>query len=1143
MKGRKFGLCRLSFELGFLVALSCATGSVTAMAQVETTSRVSGIVSDPTGAVIPGASVTVRNEATGALREATTDQGGYYSVVSLQPGTYTVTVSKAGFRKAEVTGQVLQVASPARLDFALQLGAENQVVTVTAAGAELITTTTSEISGTLNETLVTEIPLKRQNFFDLLILTPGAVPQNLHNQLSFGSRSLNRVSTGGGGDTGEITQSGVFVAGNRDSGANVSVDGSNVQSSVYQQATQLQTPASIQEVKVEAGNMNAEFGGGVSAVNVITKSGTNVFHGEAYEFLRNNHLDAAPFFTNLLGRKLPNYQQNVFGGAFAGPIRNDKLLFFASYEGMRARESSVGFEQVPPAGVFTGDFSGMPTIYNPFKFDPVTGLRQPFPGNQIPLGPTNLCAPRRQCADPTTLAFLQKWVKPPNTTVNDIPHFMGTSKTTLDSDQFSVRVDFLQSIRSTIYGRFTHLNAPQTSKGVQPLEGTNNPYSSNNGVVHWSEVITAALVNDLMVSYTRPGWGLTRITEYGNVGQQIGLKNIGGDPGAPYFEGVDYTLDTPAEYILNALENNYQFKDDVNFLRGRHSMKFGMEARQRRFYFNSVQQDQSEINFENIFSQACPAGNAACRAALAASGRDSGGSILADFLLGTPSEALLVLTPKYYAYQTYYGLYAQDSWRATPRLTLNFGLRYELWRPWLVPHNTTAQWDGVNGRILYALQNPLDYLDNSKCLGGCAPLNSNVPRQGYRTGKRNFAPRLGFAFELTPKTVLRAAGGIFYDGNQNGVFMQNIQSTAPPFGQRVDLIATPNEQIPTYFVSELFPAPATGGIPQPNTGASFRALQPYLPTAAVYQWSSSLQRAISSYWSVEMDYLGSHTIHEPMFMDLNSARLPVGQYAGLSLQQRRIFPQWGRIGSWIPIGWAKYHAMVVSMRNREWHGLTLVSNFTWAKGLATSDLNQSDIGISNIFAPYILAGEAQWVPRRSLVTGYNYALPFGHGKALGNSRNPVLNKLSSGWSFSGITTFSTGSPQPVYAEDDFTGVGLSRAYPNRICDPTNAPRDRLQWFNTSCFVDAPFGTWPNTPLGAIVFPGINNWDLSITKDTVSEFPTKSARLQFRADLFNAFNHTQWANPNVNYYSGSKGFGRITSTRPARKIQFALRYYF
>jgi hypothetical protein len=358
------------------------------------------------------------------------------------------------------------------------------------------------------------------------------------------------------------------------------------------------------------------------------------------------------------------------------------------------------------------------------------------------------------------------------------------------------------------------------------------------------------------------------------------------------------------------------------------------------------------------------------------------------------------------------------------------------------------------------------------------------------------------------------------------------------------VITTADVQLPSVFTSNLFPSSSAGAIPQPNSDppASFRPITPYMATAAVYQWSASVQRALSPFWSIELDYLGSHTIHEHMFVDLNSARLPQGQYADLSLQERRIFPQWGRIGSWIPIGWSKYDGMIFSLRNREWHGLSLISNFTWAKGLTAYNPAQSFHGLPNLFGPPdALAGLSQWVPKESLVIGYSYALPFGHGKAYAASVSPVIDKSVSGWTLSGISWFSTGSPQPVYASTDLTGVASPRAYPNRICDPNKGPQTRFEWFNTACFVDAPFGTWPNSPIGAVTFPGVNNWDLSVAKNTSMKFPNETSRLEFRMDLYNAFNHTQWGDVRARF--GSSTFGQILDTRPARKIQFGLRFIF
>ncbi len=503
--------------LAMILSVCLLLLAIPMQAQVETSSSIGGTVTDSSGAVVAGAAVTVKNQDTGETRKAVTNGTGYYSFASLPPGTYTITVSMAGFKTVVVTDRVIQVAQPASVDVTLAVGTSAQTVNVSAAGAELISTTTSEISGTISPTLVESLPLNGHDMFDLAVLTPGTSPQYLTNrQISFSQQSLNYV-----GAAGTFVTSGVFAGGNRDSGTNVSIDGSNVQSPVYQQTTQLQSTASIQEMRIETSNMNAEFGSGVSAVNVITKSGGNQFHGEAYEYLRNNHLDAADFFTNLAGLKLPNYQQNQFGSAVGGPIKKDKLFFFSNYEGLRVRQGSVGFTQTPPVSIRGGDFSTLPTvnpdgslgppatIYNPYQYDPATGLRQPFPNNQIPLGPTNLCAPRPTCVDPVTLAYL-KYVLTPNTTINGIPMLAGVTKTMIDSDQGTARLDFNKGTNAHFYGRFTEERRPALAGGLQPLQGTNNASSSRNIVVHWTESISANSVNDFLVSYSRPKWILGR---------------------------------------------------------------------------------------------------------------------------------------------------------------------------------------------------------------------------------------------------------------------------------------------------------------------------------------------------------------------------------------------------------------------------------------------------------------------------------------------------------------------------------------------------------------------------------------------------------------------------------------------------------
>jgi hypothetical protein len=304
-----------------------------------------------------------------------------------------------------------------------------------------------------------------------------------------------------------------------------------------------------------------------------------------------------------------------------------------------------------------------------------------------------------------------------------------------------------------------------------------------------------------------------------------------------------------------------------------------------------------------------------------------------------------------------------------------------------------------------------------------------------------------------------------------------------------------------------------------------------------------VQRQLSAQWGIETDYTGSHTVHEFQFVNENNAALPVGPLANVSLQQRRPFPQWGDIGTWAPIGWGRYNALVASVKNTGWHGLMVMANFTWAKNIISSDFGNSDIGNENFRTPYSYAGDAPFTPRKRFIAGYSYQLPFGKGKRFGGSLNSALDKVVRGWSFSGITEFSSGAPLDVKSPD-FSGTGIEDwGEPNKICNPNNVPggRNRFHWFNTSCFVAAPYGTYGNSTFGAVTTPGINNWNLTVEKSTPTNFPKDSGRVDFRLDMFNAFNHTQWGTPDT--YLPDNTLGQIFSTRPARQLQFTLKYVF
>jgi len=1140
-------------------AACCLIVPITTQGQVQTTSGISGRVTDASGALIVGASVTATNEGTGEARKTATNTAGYYSFTSLSPGPYTVKVKCASFQTSVVTHRQILAAQPAIVDVALQVGSTNDQVTVSAAGSELITRSSAELAASIEPKLMSSAPVIRQSFLGLLTLVPGAAPQNVNVGglgTSMMASSDNNVLIGN-----ETTPTGVFLFGNRDSGNNISIDGANVQDSQFMGTSELQSPADIQEVKVESGMMTAEFGNGVAAVSVITKSGTNQFHGEVYEYLRNNKLDATDFFTKLVGRSLPTYQQNQYGFAFGGPIKRSKLLFFGNFEQFRLHQTTVAQENTPTADLLNGRFATYqppltgggvgptPTIYNPYQYNPATGLRTPFPNNQIPLGPTTLCAPRPTCVDPAVLAYIQKWVFPANAVVQGIPEYVGTTKSLKDSSQETIRLDYLKSDSSTIYGRGTVFTDAGIAGGLLPLEGVYNNIPGQSYVVHWTKSLHSNLVNDFMVNYSRLVFYWNRNMNVPDVSHQIGLTNLDTLANGPSWQSTGFGLGNAGGVAVSDLTNVYEVKDDLSIVKGSHTLKVGFEGTQRRLFTSAESSDKGSFYFADYYTAACPLGNTTCNSARDAASLTQGGMAYADFLLGAPSEILKInRNYGYWGYQNYYGAYGQDSWRPTAKLTLNMGVRYEYWTPWLVPRNMTVGFNFQTGQIQYALKNPLDYLNPSLCYGACAPLNPDVPRQGYTRSTLNFAPRVSLAYTLTPSTVLRAGFGTYYDGNVNNDQFFDIQTGAAPYSIRYQQNMTGGEQLPPFSVYQQFPAASNNptSIPQPtdNPPDAFRFVMPYYPLAAVYEWTANVQRRLGTTWAMEIDYVGSHTIHEQQFEDMNGAALPQGQYANLTLQQRRSYPGWGILGTWVPNGWARYNGLVADIKNTTWHGLTLMGNFTWAKDMTMTIEGQSDESMvwdSRYVNTSMYAGPSPETPKFRSVIGYSYQLPFGRGMAIAPSSGRVLNAMVSGWRVSGITTFQSGSPTGIEGTDT-TGTGDSFGV-NKTCNPNNVPGERsyLKWFNTSCFVPAPFGTLPNSPIGAITDPGLNNWDISIGKSTQVSFPRDSGRVDFEASFFNAWNQVQWGDPQYNL--SQPNFGRISTTRPARQIQFNLKYVF
>jgi Carboxypeptidase regulatory-like domain len=1114
-----------------------------ALAQVQTTTAITGTVTDSSGALLPGVEVVVTDQDTGTVRRTITNDSGLYVIQSLKPGTYSISASLTGFKTAVVKDRQVQVTIPAQVNLVMQVGELAETVTVSGVGEEMVNKTTAQLATTINENLVKNLPVETRNYFDLVALAPNTAPEYLSGSMSFGQHSMRRVNA-----ANSFESSGVFAAGERDSSSFVSIDGASTQIANYNQTVTIQSASTIKELRLETASANAEFGNGANAVNVITKSGTNDFHGEVFWQHRNDNLDAVGYFTNLAGRQLPEYKRNKFGGTIGGPIIKNKLLFFANYEGSRLRQAVQGNTRVPTALERSGDFSQTQLfaspgvlappreIYNPFDYDPATGLRAAFPNKRIP---STLLDPAIQ------VAF--KYTPLPNTIIDGIPQYSGLNRTDLDENQYTTRIDWQKSEKTLVYGRWTWAERKALNSGLlPPLQGESTPASSKTIVVNWTQVISSTKLNDLSVSYVRPKWGIGRpIANVPDVAAEMGLKNASTFGGSPSLGVTDFTVASSGLFVWDPTQNTYQAKDDYSFTIGRHSFKVGAHLTDRRLYYLIASSDKGRFNFLETYTRPCPQGPATsvCNQARTAAGIPDVGLALADMVLGASQLVDLQLRGVvWHGQQKYFGGYFQDTWQVSQKLTINMGLRYEYWRPWTLPRNAAATFDfSGDGKIVYSLQNPLDVYDASKDYGRDAPLNPNVPRQGYTTSNVNLGPRLGFAYTATPNTVIRVAGGIFYAGNINVNQMSDNQSGTPPFTLQGFTTTARTEQLPPILVRNSYALPAPTSIPTPYSDPlpTTRVLgEDYYPTPAVYQWSFGLQQRINASWAVNLDYIGSHTIHNSQFVQFNPGELPQGPLANLSLQERRRLKGWGSVDGWVPWGSGKYQSGTAGIKNREWHGLSFMSNLTWAKNLTTShSLLDSDRG-NNFYRFYdSWRGRSNYIPTLRNISAWSYRLPFGRGMKY--PLRGVADAVAGGWTVSGITEFSTGAPTGVTSNDN-SGTGTGYQRPNLVngCDMGDAARDRFQWFNTACFVDAAFGTFGTANQGLIDEPGINNWNITLKKGF---FFAEGKELEFRGELFNAFNVTQWGTPTTSLASTS--FGRIGSTRPARQLQFGLFFTF
>jgi Carboxypeptidase regulatory-like domain len=1075
-------LTRLVTFLMLLVFGSLAWGDPTA--------TILGRVTDPSGSSVAGAAVKVLNEATGIERSTVSTATGDFAVTLLPiNGRYTLSVSSQGFEAYRISGIQLQVDQDARFDVALKIGSISQTVTAQAE-APVVNTDSGSIGQVIENRTILELPLNGRNFAQLATLTASAVtgPPN----------SLTGFTT-------------IAVSGGHAAKTEFLLDGITNQEQLFDGIQFTPSVDAIQEFKVQANAFSAEYGRGNAVINGTIKSGTNQFHGDVYEFLRNSYLDAKNFFNTGPKAKL---EQNQFGATLGGPIKRNKTFFFLNYEGTRTSQGNSSNTVVPTEAQRGGDFSGL-LASGVQLTNPTTG--QPLLNNQIPTA----------LIDPAT-AFFLKFIPSANTAQGT---FYYNAPFTSNADQGNVRVDHRFSEADSLFGRYSINNLDQYNPGSFPqVGGRGVSLRTQNAVLDETHIFSPTLINDLRLGYARmyrtdtpQGLGTNYTVQSGLGGFEETTANF---PGFPTLNITGYGDIYGNDFSpLTNPTNTYEIIDSATWVRGAHSFRIGMDLRQARLFSTNAAHSRGNFSFDGGYT----------------------GDGFADFLTGYPSSGSRDFPRNLFGETiSNYHFYVQDDYKISRRLTLNLGLRYEYNPQPAYFQNQSSWFDPLTGQIAVSLYHGAPNLTTQQVAKYAypqfqsffvTPKQAGVPNGLLFNQHDNWAPRIGVAFRPSEdnKTVIRAGAGIFY-------LLQSGNNT----------VSQPILNLP-FIVDESISQSVVNGLPttraenffQPfSSNSSFNT--PYLATFDPHnrvpylaEWNFAIQRELIPNMALEVAYVGSKGTHLEQTYPFNVPTINPNDTR--PYQERLPFPAFSSGTFLSNANNSTYHSLQVTLEKRYSSGLSFLASYAWQKSLDGTTNDQGGDGADNPFNFHTMKGPSSLDIEHRFVFSYGYALPFGRGKAFGANMPRALDLIAGGWQLAGITTFQTGLAfTPQLGQSDPANVNYAYARrPDVIGSGSLSHRSIDRWFNINDFaVPQPF-TIGNAGRNILRGPKLQNWDMSLLKN----FNFSEQRyLQFRAEFFNIFNHPNFGLPNTNIEDSIHG-GQITDAAAPRIIQFALKLYF
>jgi hypothetical protein len=1159
--------------------------------------KISGTAKDRSGAVIPKVTVTAIDSGTGFEQTVTTDDEGFYSFPSLPIGRYDLEFEAAGFAPYRRTGVVVDANTALTIDASLQVGQENEAVTVTDSQVHVETSST-QMGEVITGSQMTGVPLNGRSFTDLLALQPGVAPAT-----SITSDTVQDVGASALSPSGDLNPGTISINGQREFANAFIVNGSDVEEDVNMGAAIVPNLDSIAEFRILTSDFDAEYGeftGG--QINVVTKSGTNQFHGDVFEFLRNTDLDARNFFSPTRGV----FDQNQFGGTLGGPLRKNKIFFFADYQGTRLTQG-VDTGQIPVPSVqdesgnlsdiassfMTVDQNGNPTsttVSGPYwasllsqKLDYSVVAGEPYytPG----------CTSSTLCVFPNATIPKSAWSAPAMNLLKYIPvpnNSNGTFSTSaynqiLSDDKGAYRLDAntrwgLMSAYYSLDG-WSQNNPYPVAQGGANVPGFNALYTGRSQLIDLGDTktLSATAVNEFHFSFMRDANDLGK--PVGGVGVSlasqgfvVGQGTSGIVPLSPSTEGVEsvgfnsFTIGTNTNE-LKQTNNTFQWLDNFSKVLGTHTLKFGGEFHYDQVNVNAIAQFNGSFLFFGTET----------------------GSDFADFLLGIPSQYNQSQLQPFYGRNKYAGLYAQDSWRMTRNFILNYGLRWDRIEPWyekynqiatFVPGQQSVVFPGAPAGILY-------------------PTDSGVPRTLAPPGNLDFAPRVGIAYSPSAsgdgvlskllggpgKTSIRASYGMFYSAiealtigvmSANAPYGTTYTSPAPPLFSEPFVTAASGQDLGQYFPVTLAPLNTSASHPDADVNwAQFEPITglPNYPTSNripyTEEYMLSLERGFGANAVLSVNYVGTEGHRLLVLQEANpgnpalclflsnpanlaSGQVPCGPFGedttyttstGQVYNGTRgpLGSNFGSNANQATIGNSNYNALQITFRHSS-KRLNVLAGYTFSK----SEDDSSNVGEEvNPLNPGLSKALSAFDVKHNFVVSYSYEIPF-------ERLLRATNRLTEGWELSGVTHFSSGLPVTLvnYGDNSLLGsepnginnYGVDEPdYAGAPLDLDSNPRNGQSYFNTAQFTENALGTPGTAPRRFFYGPGMDNYDMALLKNLRL---TESKSLQFRVEAFNIFNHAQFFGPQaVDGNIASSTFGQVISAAPPRLVQLGAKFLF